>query len=166
MRGSGRERESLRNAPAGRVLSYKNTLGYVNNNNMFASAIRKINKARDPCQVPRTATKHVPVLISLNTLLSALRRHKLPPLPPPPPPPSCSQRPPWRRTAGKRAPLTSISKLSDGPGERGYRRQRDAPVRNPKTLYQLQIYIYIYIPYSTRLIIIVSFFFGFFATRL
>lgn len=54
------------------VLSYKNTLGYVNNN-MFTSAIRKINKLRDPCQVLRTATRHVSVLISINALPSAPR---------------------------------------------------------------------------------------------
>lgn len=47
------------------VLSYKNTPGYVNNN-MFTTAIRKINKPRDPCQVLRTTTEHVSVLISLN----------------------------------------------------------------------------------------------------
>lgn len=54
------------------VLSYKNTLGYVNNN-MFTSAIRKINKRRDPCQVLRTTTRHVSVLISINALSPAPR---------------------------------------------------------------------------------------------
>lgn len=52
------------------VLSYKNTLGYVNNN-MFASAIRKINTPHDPCQVLRSTTGHVSVLISLNALSPA-----------------------------------------------------------------------------------------------
>jgi hypothetical protein len=60
--GNGRKRAYHRI-----VLSYKNTLGYVNNN-MFASAIRKINTPRDPCQVLRTTTRHVSVLISLNAL--------------------------------------------------------------------------------------------------
>lgn len=53
-----------------------------------------------------------------------------------------------RRTAGRRAPLTSVSKLSDGPGERADpRRRRDAPFRNPKTLYRLRTYSY---PYRIR----------------
>lgn len=67
------------------VLSYKNTLGYVNNN-MFTSAIRKINKRHDPCQVLRTTTRHVSVLISINALLPAPRGSTTPnclfPLPP------------------------------------------------------------------------------------
>jgi len=61
------------------VLSYKNTLGYVNNN-MFTSAIRKINKRRDPCQVLRTTTRHVSVLISINALSPAPRGSTTPPL--------------------------------------------------------------------------------------
>lgn len=78
------------------VLSYKNTLGYVNNN-MFTSAIRKINKRRDPCQVLRTTTRHVSVLISINALPPAPRGSTTPGVllapPPRPSPPSGAQPP-------------------------------------------------------------------------